>query len=182
MVTRMLAVSRCSFGQGDFHLSSEGLRILSKKWLEGLGLPAFSLPCLFPVSRGHCCARARTQGEMVTSRYDSSLCRQSSFPPAPSHPNTHTHYAVRHNQEHVHLDTLRHTCSHIFMHIHTYSPAMSPRSYIFMHPYTCSRSPTSTHLQRHTYALTHIHTHIPKNVYRVHEHFRLFKHLQEFKS
>ena len=154
MVTRMLAVSRCSFGQGDFHLSSEGLWILSKKWLEGLGLPAFSLPCPFPGELGSLlCTCARTQGEMVTSRYDSSLCRQSSFPPAPSYPNTHTHYAVRHSQEYVHLDTLRHTCSHIFMHIHTYLP------FPHAHTYSCTLTHAHAHPPLHTFRGTHMHSH-----------------------
>lgn len=57
MVTRTPAVTRCSLGQEDTppHPSSEGLRIISRKWLKGMvaHMP-FLCPACFLVIRAHC--------------------------------------------------------------------------------------------------------------------------------
>lgn len=126
--------------------SSESLWIISRKQLEALvaHMP-FLCPACFLVIE----ARCRGQGKVVTSHYDSSLRSGSSLPPAPSHPNTHTHYTVRNSYTYIQTLTYSYTRTHI--HTHTPTPNLHAptlrHTLIHIHVYT----PTHRHLQMHTH-------------------------------
>lgn len=128
MVTRMPAVTRCSCGQEDTPLILKGLWINKQEHTGGAAGPyAFSLPCLFLVSRAHCWG-AGEGGHPPLGFF--TLSSSST----PSH-QTFMYSIHSDTLGHINLHSFTHTYTHTHTSILTYQAATLTYTltYIFIH-------------------------------------------------
>lgn len=121
---------------------------------------SFFCPSWFLVSEAHCWGSGGGSHLPL-----GLLCRQSSLPPAPSHPPpTHTTHSGTHKLTLIliHIHTHTHTHIHTHIHIHTHT-------HIHMHTHAplCSHTLLDAHIHAHTCSYTYSQEHVKSAVYEI---------------